>query len=91
MAGHQRLGVLPAQEAARSLLPVLRFASLSPWPSFVSILQLVSGHRSAQLVAEHQPAKMAAFEGHWKTGPAGLYLFGWYCDRHLKARKGKRR
>jgi cytochrome bd ubiquinol oxidase subunit I len=43
-----------------------------------SLLQLVSGHRSAQLVAEHQPAKMAAFEGHWKTGPAGLYLFGWY-------------
>ena len=43
-----------------------------------SILQLVSGHRSAQLAAEHQPAKMAAFEGHWKTGPAGLYLFGWY-------------
>jgi cytochrome d ubiquinol oxidase subunit I len=21
---------------------------------------------------------MAAFEGHWKTEPAGLYLFGWY-------------
>lgn len=43
-----------------------------------SLLQLVSGHASAKVAAEHQPAKMAAFEGHWKTGPAGLYLFGWY-------------
>jgi len=43
-----------------------------------SLLQLASGHRGAQLAAEYQPAKMAAFEGHWKTGPAALYLFGWY-------------
>lgn len=43
-----------------------------------SLMQLVSGHPSARNVALHQPAKMAALEGHWKTGPAGLYLFGWY-------------
>ncbi len=43
-----------------------------------SILQLVSGHDSAITVAQHQPAKLAAFEGHHKTGPADLYLFGWY-------------
>jgi cytochrome d ubiquinol oxidase subunit I len=28
------------------------------------------------MVAKHQPAKLAAFEGHFKTGPAGLNLFG---------------
>ena len=43
-----------------------------------SLLQLLSGHESALGVARNQPAKMAAFEGHWKTAPAGLYLFGWY-------------
>ena len=42
-----------------------------------SVLQLVSGHESGKVVATWQPAKMAAFEGHWETGPAGLYLFGW--------------
>lgn len=43
-----------------------------------SLLQLVSGHSSAVMVANHQPAKLAAFEGHHKTGPADLFLFGWY-------------
>ena len=43
-----------------------------------SLLQLLSGHASALVVAAQQPAKMAAYEGHWKTAPAGLYLFGWY-------------
>jgi cytochrome bd ubiquinol oxidase subunit I len=43
-----------------------------------SLLQLLSGHASAVGVANNQPEKMAAFEGHWKTEPAGLYLFGWY-------------
>jgi cytochrome d ubiquinol oxidase subunit I len=43
-----------------------------------SVLQLASGHRSARVVVEHQPAKLAAFEGHFKTqGRAPLHLFGW--------------
>ncbi len=43
-----------------------------------SMLQLVSGHSSAVGVAENQPAKMAAFEGHYPANePAPLYLFGW--------------
>jgi len=45
---------------------------------FASIMQLVTGHSSAVTVAETQPAKMAAFEGHYPaSAPAGLYLFGW--------------
>jgi cytochrome bd ubiquinol oxidase subunit I len=43
-----------------------------------SLLQLASGHESGKIAAIHQPSKMAAFEGHWENGPAGLYLFGWY-------------
>lgn len=43
-----------------------------------SLLQLVTGHFSANGVAEHQPTKLAAFEGHYKAKePADMYLFGW--------------
>ncbi len=41
-----------------------------------SIAILVSGHFQADNVYEHQPAKMAAFEGHFETGPGDLSLFG---------------
>ncbi|MCC7377515.1 MAG: cytochrome ubiquinol oxidase subunit I [Verrucomicrobiales bacterium] len=43
-----------------------------------SVLQLVSGHFSAEVVARHQPAKLAAMEGHYEAqAPADLYLLGW--------------
>ena len=43
-----------------------------------AVLQLATGHVSADGVAEHQPAKLAAFEGHFdKNAPADMYLFGW--------------
>ena len=46
--------------------------------TLVSLTQLVSGHSSADGVAENQPAKLAAMEGHYdKSAPADLYLFGW--------------
>ncbi|MDX1762901.1 MAG: cytochrome ubiquinol oxidase subunit I [bacterium] len=45
----------------------------------LSTLQFVSGHLNAHMVAEQQPAKLAAFEGLFTTpdGGAPLYLFGW--------------
>ena len=43
-----------------------------------SLLQLVSGHSSADGVAKNQPAKLAAFEGHFpRSAPADMYLVGW--------------
>ena len=43
-----------------------------------SLGQLVTGHDSAQGVAEHQPAKLAAFEGVYETGAdADLTVMGW--------------
>lgn len=42
-----------------------------------SVLQAATGHLSAEVVAEHQPEKLAAMEGHYRTGPAALNLFGW--------------
>ncbi len=42
-----------------------------------AVAQLFSGHRSAKYVAEYQPAKLAAFEGHYDSLAVGdLYLFG---------------
>ena len=44
-----------------------------------SLAILVSGHAQAGGVAENQPVKLAAFEGHFRTGDGGadMYLFGW--------------
>ncbi|MEO0322114.1 MAG: cytochrome ubiquinol oxidase subunit I [Myxococcota bacterium] len=41
-----------------------------------SLALLVSGHAQASAVSVNQPAKLAAFEGHFETGPADLYLVG---------------
>jgi cytochrome d ubiquinol oxidase subunit I len=49
----------------------------------VSVVQLVSGHSSARVVVQHQPAKLAAFEGLFETQrQARLYLFGWVDEEH---------
>ena len=46
-----------------------------------SLLQLGSGDSSARVVAEHQPAKLAAMEGHFETrSHAPLHLFGWVLE-----------
>jgi cytochrome d ubiquinol oxidase subunit I len=48
-----------------------------------SVGSLVSGHRSGQIVAEHQPAKLAAMEGHYPASePAALTLFGWVDEEN---------
>jgi len=43
-----------------------------------SLLQLLTGHISADGVAKHQPAKFAAMEGHYAaSAPADLAIAGW--------------
>jgi cytochrome bd ubiquinol oxidase subunit I len=54
----------------KSFTIALVFATLA------SLAALVSGHTQANTVSETQPAKLAAFEGHFETGPGTLYLFG---------------
>jgi cytochrome d ubiquinol oxidase subunit I len=56
--------------ARRSFSGALIFATIA------SLGALVQGHFQADGVYEHQPAKLAAFEGHFQTGPAGLSIFG---------------
>src|SRR5262249_555991 len=49
------------------------------YAAVTSCLMLVSGHFQADAVAVNQPAKLAAFEGHFKTGTGGteMYVFGY--------------
>ena len=43
-----------------------------------SLLQLFTGHQSAEVVAEYQPIKLAAMEGHYDSlSVADLYILGW--------------
>jgi cytochrome d ubiquinol oxidase subunit I len=56
--------------ARRSFSGALIFATVA------SLAALVSGHFQAKVVYRHQPAKLAAFEGHYETGPADMSLLG---------------
>ncbi len=56
--------------ARRSFSGALVFATLA------SVAALFSGHLQAKNVYQYQPAKLAAFEGHYETGPADMSLVG---------------
>jgi cytochrome bd ubiquinol oxidase subunit I len=46
--------------------------------AIAALSQLFTGHRSADGVAHHQPAKLAALEGHYDSlSAADMYLLGW--------------
>jgi cytochrome d ubiquinol oxidase subunit I len=47
--------------------------------TIASLTQLETGHQSAMVVVEHQPAKLATFEGHFNTSVMDLYFIG-YLD-----------
>lgn len=58
--------------------------------AIVSISELVSGHFQANTVSRTQPAKLAAFEGHFKTkdGGADLWLFGIPDEKEERVKYG---
>ena len=65
------------EDFARASLKIALVIALS-----ASVLQLVSGHSSAVGIARYQPAKLAAFEGHYQvSAPAPLSLFGWVNEK----------
>jgi cytochrome d ubiquinol oxidase subunit I len=68
------------QDFARASLKVGLIVGLA-----ASLLQLGSGHISAQGVAKNQPVKLAAFEGLYQTTRnAPLTLFGWVDEKNEK-------
>ncbi len=52
------------------------FAGALIFGTIFSIAAAISGDLNGRMVAEQQPAKLAAFEGHFKTGPGDLNLVG---------------
>jgi len=61
-----------------------------PFATVFSLLALVSGHSNARMVARHQPSKLAAFEGHFRTTGSGtpLYLFGAASEEEQRVKYG---
>ena len=50
-----------------------------------SLMQLFAGHQSADVVYKHQPAKLAALEGHYDSmSRADMYLFGYVNNEKQK-------
>jgi len=68
--------------AKRSFTIALLFGALT------SVVMPLTGHIHAKVVAKTQPAKLAALEGHFKTGKADLYLFGWPDVKEQKVKYG---
>lgn len=65
--------------ARRSFTLALAVATL------FSVAQLATGHKSADGVAQNQPAKLAALEGHYDSSAvADLYLLGWVNQQQEK-------
>ena len=56
--------------------------------ALASMAALISGHFQANNVYRHQPAKLAAFEGHFRTGEGGapLFLFGIPDEKNQQVR-----
>jgi cytochrome d ubiquinol oxidase subunit I len=69
-AEHARLTVTMALAMAAVLAPA----------------QVFLGDQTGLVVRDHQPAKLAAMEGHWDTGVMPLTLFGWPDMRHETTR-----
>jgi cytochrome d ubiquinol oxidase subunit I len=65
------------EEFAKASIPIaLIFVTAA------SLLQLITGHASAVTVSRYQPAKLAAFEGHYaESAPASMHLAGWVDER----------
>ncbi len=69
--------------AKHSFTGALIFATVS------SLLAPLQGHFQAENVYEHQPAKLAAFEGQYHTREnAPLHLFGWPDDEAEEVKYG---
>ena len=69
----QRLPHYSVEDVARASMKIGLVLAL-----VASLLQLATGHSSAEGVARHQPAKLAAFEGHYpESAPGAMYLVGW--------------
>ncbi|MDO4503031.1 MAG: cytochrome ubiquinol oxidase subunit I [Coriobacteriia bacterium] len=49
-----------------------------------AVLMVPAGHQQAVEVAEQQPAKLAAMEGMYESGPVGMSVIGWVDEANQK-------
>ena len=50
----------------------------APFTLIMALLVAVTGHQQGMIVAEYQPAKLAAMESHWETGSnVSMYVLAW--------------
>lgn len=57
----------------------------APFTLVLAVLVAVAGHQQGLLVAEYQPAKLAAMESHWETqAPAPMYVLTWPDETERK-------
>ena len=50
----------------------------APFTLIMALLVAVAGHQQGMIVAEYQPAKLAAMESHWETGSnVSMYVLAW--------------
>lgn len=57
----------------------------APFTLILAVLVAVAGHQQGMLVAEYQPAKLAAMESHWETqAPAPMYVLTWPDETERK-------
>lgn len=79
VVGFLMMGVAAVQALRRRLAPgdEAYFGAALLVVALCVPVQWVAGHASARVMAEAQPAKLAAALAHWETGPAALVLWGW--------------
>ena len=78
VAGASAFALLKGRAVAESRAG-LRMAVLMM--ALVTPAQILVGHESGVVAHEYQPAKVAALEGWWTTGPQPTIFFGWPDER----------
>jgi cytochrome d ubiquinol oxidase subunit I len=82
IAAHYVLRGRHLEFARRSFTLALTFGTIS------SLAMLGSGHFQARKMAQTQPAKLAAFEGHFNSDKADLHLIGWPDPEERRVKYG---
>ncbi|HEX4131682.1 MAG TPA: cytochrome ubiquinol oxidase subunit I [Pirellulales bacterium] len=82
IAAYYVLGGRHLDFAKRSFTVAIVFGGIS------SVAIALSGHEQGRAVAHNQPAKLAAMEGHFKSGPATLYALGLPDAEHQRVNFG---
>lgn len=80
LAGFFVLGISAWHLLRRSNVEFFKRSVLiaAPFTLIFAVLLMLQGHGHGKMVAEYQPAKLAAMESHWETGTnVPMYILAW--------------